>query len=177
MLGVVTRDRMTVSITTSDGPRRPTAVSSWSRQRLSPRPHAAREQLLERMHGLAIGPDTEFHQGDSDGAPVDFFTPLVLAHGLHPTFGILTSDKRYPPARELVAAMMRFHKDADGNFVEQLQTTGLDPCLRNLVSPKPRSPSKAAPTQKCVRNRQPEPRTSQRSLSPPMYTLRFSARL
>ena len=97
-----------------------------------PSPHAAREQLLERMHGLAVGPDTEFHQGNSDGALVDFFTPLVLAHRLHPTFGILTSEERYSPARELVAAMMRFHKDADGNFVEQLQTTGFDPRLCEL---------------------------------------------
>ena len=42
---------------------------------------------------------------------------------------MLTSEERYSPARELVAAMMRFHEDAYGNFVEQFQTTGFDPRL------------------------------------------------
>ncbi|WP_454622003.1 hypothetical protein [Bradyrhizobium cenepequi] len=97
-----------------------------------PNANAAREQLLERMHALAEAPDAEFHQGDSERTPVDFFTPLVPAERLHPTFRVLTSEERYSPARDLIAAMMRFHENADGNFVEQFQTTGFDPRLWEL---------------------------------------------
>src|SRR3546814_9736272 len=86
------------------------------------------------MGGLAAAPDAEFHQGDSERTPIDFFTPLVPAERLHPTFNILTSQERYSPARDLIAAMMRFHEDADGNFIEQFQTTGFDPRLWELRS-------------------------------------------
>lgn len=88
-----------------------------------PNADAARDQLLERLSVLAAAPDAEFHQSDSERAPVDFFTPLVPAERLNPTFHVLTSQERYSPARDLIAAMMRFHEDADGNFIEQFQTT------------------------------------------------------
>ena len=97
-----------------------------------PSADAAREQLLECMRGLAVKPDSEFHQGDSDSPPVDFFTPLVPTDRLHPAFRMLTSEERYSPARHLITAMIRFHEDADGNFVEQFQTTGFDARLWEL---------------------------------------------
>ncbi len=50
----------------------------------------------------------------------------------NPTFNTLISEERYSPARDLIAAMMRFHEDADGNFIEQFQTTGFDPRLWEL---------------------------------------------
>src|SRR3546814_1457266 len=84
------------------------------------------------MGGLAAAPDAEFHQGDSERTPIDFFTPLVPAERLHPTYNILTSQERYSPARDLIAAMMRFHEDADGNLLEQFQTTGFDPRLWDI---------------------------------------------
>ena len=133
VLGVVTRDRIDhdfgwVALGRDEQQRfRAVAVNASLLTA-----HAASQQLLERMDALAAAPDTEFHQGDSERAPVDFFTPLVPAERLHPTFKILTSEERYSPARDLIAAMMRFHEDADGNFIEQFQTTGFDPRLWEL---------------------------------------------
>ena len=91
-----------------------------------PSPDAARQQLFERMKQQHENPDTAYNQGDAPGAPTDFFTHIVPEEKLHPTFGILTGDKRYSPARELIEAMMRFYEDTDGNFVEQFQTTAFD---------------------------------------------------
>ena len=133
VLGVVTRDRIDhdygwVALGRDEQSRfRAVAVNASL-----PSDDAAREQLLECMRGLAVKPDSEFHQGDSDSPPVDFFTPIVPTDRLHPAFRMLTSGERYSPARDLIAAMMRFHEDADGNFVEQFQTTGFDPRLWEL---------------------------------------------
>src|SRR5690606_27266872 len=66
------------------------------------------------------------------GAPVDFFAPRGPVERLNPTFRILTEEARYSPARDLIAAMMRFHEDADGNFVQQFQTTAFDPRIWEL---------------------------------------------
>lgn len=133
VLGVVTRDRIDhdfgwVALGRDEQLRfRAVAVNASL-----PNAGAARDQLLERMDVLAAAPDAEFHQGDSEQMPVDFFAPLVSAERLNPTFHILTSQERYSPARDLIAAMMRFHEDADGNFIEQFQTTGFDPRLWEL---------------------------------------------
>ena len=133
VLGVVTRDRIDhdfgwVALGRDERLRfRAVAVNASL-----PRQDAARQQLFQRMRGLATEPDTKFHQGDADGAPVDLLTPMVPDHRFHSTFHMLTSEERYSPARELIAAMMRFHEDADGNFVEQFQTTGFDPRLWEL---------------------------------------------
>ena len=133
VLGVITRDRTDhdfgwVALGRDEQLRfRAVAVNASL-----PSTGTAREQLLERMHGLAMGTDIAFHQGDSDGRPVDFFSPLVPTDRLHPTFRVLESEERYSPARDIIAAMMRFHEDADGNFVEQFQTTGFDPRLWEL---------------------------------------------
>ena len=133
VLGVVTRDRIDhdfgwIALGRDEQFRfRAVAVNASL-----PSADAAREQLLECMRGLAVKPDSAFHQGDSDSPPVDFFTPLVPTDRLHPAFRMLTSEERYSPARHLIAAMMRFHEDADGNFVEQFQTTGFDARLWEL---------------------------------------------
>lgn len=93
---------------------------------------AARERLSEVIDRHAALPDEAYHQGDEHGAPVDFFAPRVPVDRLNPTFRILTEEARYSPARELIAAMMRFHEDADGNFVQQFQTTAFDPRIWEL---------------------------------------------
>lgn len=133
VLGVVTRDRIDhdfgwVALGRDEQQRfRAVAVNASL-----PTADAARKQLLDRMDTLAAAPDAEFHRGDSERAPVDFFAQLASAERLHPTFNLLTSEERYSPARDLIAAMMRFHEDADGNLVEQFQTTGFDPRLWEL---------------------------------------------
>lgn len=92
----------------------------------------ARNALAGAMAGLEEQPDDKYHQGDEEGQPVDFFAPVVAPRRLHPSFVILKDQGRFSPARELVSAMMRFHEDVDGNFVEQFQTTGFDARLWEL---------------------------------------------
>ena len=91
----------------------------------------ARDELFAAMRAEHAKPDEEFHQGDAIGPPVDFFKPLVPLGRLSPIFKILEGPK-YTPARGLIEAMMRFHEDADGNFVEQFQSTAFDARLWEL---------------------------------------------
>lgn len=86
----------------------------------------ARERLIAAMTSLQGKPDSAFHQGDEAGQAVDFLTPLRPMDELAPIFRGLIENAGYSPARGLVEAMMRYHEDADGNFVEQFQTTGFD---------------------------------------------------
>jgi len=71
-------------------------------------------------------------QGDERGKPVDFFTPVVPKGKLNQDFKIISELEGYSPAVELIKPMMRWYEDADGNFVEQFQTTGFDTRLWEL---------------------------------------------
>lgn len=73
----------------------------------------------------AASPETH-HQADEKGAPVDFFTPVRPREQLNPAFVTLVEDESFSPARGIIEPMMRWYQDADGNFVEQFQTTGFD---------------------------------------------------
>lgn len=92
----------------------------------------ARRSLSEEMRKLADAPDAEFYQGDAIGKPVDFFSLVVAEEKLHPTFRHLQTSDAHSQSRELIAAMMRYHEDVDGNFVQQFQTTGFDARLWEL---------------------------------------------
>src|SRR5260221_2622108 len=78
------------------------------------------------MERIAAEPDTEYDQGDEAGVPVDFFTPVVRSNRLNPDFVRLRDSEGYSAARGIIEPMMRWYEDADGNFVEQFQTTGFD---------------------------------------------------
>ncbi len=71
-------------------------------------------------------------QGDEKGKPVDFFTSMVPEGKLNPDFVKICSLEGYSPAVELIKPMMRWYEDADGNFIEQFQTTGFDTRLWEL---------------------------------------------
>jgi hypothetical protein len=71
-------------------------------------------------------------QGDEKGKPVDFFTHIVAKEKLNRDFATISSLEGYSPAVELMKPMMRWYEDADGNFVEQFQTTGFDTRLWEL---------------------------------------------
>jgi len=97
----------------------------------------ARAELAASMERWQAGPDEDMHQGiDEEGeeiaAPVDFFAPITPEAQQHPSFRSLVNDPRYSPARELIAAMMRYHDDVDGNFVQQFQTVAFDARLWEL---------------------------------------------
>lgn len=76
--------------------------------------------------------DKERAQGDEKGKPVDFFTPVVAKGKVNRDFATVSSSEGYSPAVELMKPMMRWYEDADGNFVEQFQTTGFDTRLWEL---------------------------------------------
>lgn len=84
---------------------------------------AAAAPVLEKA---LLDLDKQRAQGDEKGPPVDFFTPIVPQERLHPDFVRLNSLEGYSPAKELIIPMMRWYEDADGNFIEQFQTTGFD---------------------------------------------------
>ncbi|WP_321949665.1 hypothetical protein [Burkholderia cenocepacia] len=89
---------------------------------------AASEQVLEIYANL----EKERAQGDEKGKPVDFFTPVVAPEKLNPDFAKIRSLEGYSPAVDVIKPMMRWYEDADGNFVEQFQTTGFDARLWEL---------------------------------------------
>ena len=68
----------------------------------------------------------ERSQGDEVGKPTDFFTPIHPTDELNSDFVMLATIEGYSPARGIIEPMMRWYEDADGNFVEQFQTTGFD---------------------------------------------------
>ena len=92
----------------------------------------AEAKLASALRRHAARPPEALWQGDERGRPMDFFAPRISAERAHPTFRILVEQERYSPARELMAAMMPFYEDADGNFVEQFQSTAFDARLWEL---------------------------------------------
>lgn len=86
----------------------------------------AKDALFIAMQDAARAKVEEHYQGDEVGAPVDFFTHVHDEDRLHPSFVQLTRNEGFSPAREIIEPLMRWHEDADGNFVEQFQTTGFD---------------------------------------------------
>jgi hypothetical protein len=82
--------------------------------------------LQLKMQELRNAPEEKHHQGDEVGDPVDFFTPAHEEERLNPHFVNLANNEAFSPAKEIIEPMMRWHEDADGNFVEQFQTTGFD---------------------------------------------------
>lgn len=91
-----------------------------------PSAEAAQAELTAAMTRLEGEPDEAFHQGDEEAPAIDFFEPSAPRDRWHPSFRLLVEDARYSPARELIAAMMRYHEDVDGNFVQQFQTVAFD---------------------------------------------------
>lgn len=92
----------------------------------------ARGELSKAMSEHAATGDGIYHQGDEVGAAVDFFRPRVKPERQNSVFSTLVNEARYSPARELIAAMMPFYEDVDGNFIEQFQSTGFDARLWEL---------------------------------------------
>lgn len=82
--------------------------------------------LRREMERIAAEDDANYHQGDETGKPVDFFTAVVPETRLNPTFIKLRDEEAFSAARGIIEPMMRWYEDADGNFVEQFQTTGFD---------------------------------------------------
>ena len=91
-----------------------------------------RTELAAAMQDWAARPDAEYEQGDEQGRPLDFFEPVVDQGSFNPSFAAVREGEGYSPARELIAAMMHYYQDPDGNFVEQFQSSGFDARLWEL---------------------------------------------
>ena len=89
-------------------------------------PDAALAAASPRLEAALADLDKQRIQGDEKGHSTDFFTPIVPQEKLHPDFVHLNTLEGYSPAKELIIPMMRWYEDADGNFIEQFQTTGFD---------------------------------------------------
>jgi hypothetical protein len=88
--------------------------------------------LEHRVQQLIPTLEQERAQGDEVGKPVDFFRPVRPTKNLNPGFLRLVTEEGYSPARGMIEPMMRWYEDADGNFVEQFQTSGFDARLWEL---------------------------------------------
>ncbi|MEJ0024931.1 MAG: hypothetical protein WDN01_02790 [Rhizomicrobium sp.] len=86
----------------------------------------AEAHLRREIERLAHQSDEEFFQGDEAGTPIDFFQRLAPETKLNPGFRALRDDEGYSAARGIIEPMMRWYEDADGNFIEQFQTSGFD---------------------------------------------------
>ncbi len=86
----------------------------------------AKQTLAKGIESWSKRPDAHFYQGVGQGPAGDFFTPLVRPERLNETFKSVSGSPGYSPARGILAAMMYYFEDPDGNFVEQFQTTGFD---------------------------------------------------
>jgi hypothetical protein len=88
--------------------------------------------LEKKLAELAQKPAEHFYQRDEIGKPLDFFTPAVKAENQHSNFRTLISQRSWSPALKLMAEMMHYFEDADGNFVQQFQSAGFDARLWEL---------------------------------------------
>lgn len=95
-------------------------------------PEAAAAAMLEQAPGLLARLDEERCQGDEPRRAVDFFAPRVPEVRADPSFVSLRDLEGYSPARDLISAMMRWHDDIDGNYVEQFQSAAFDARLMEL---------------------------------------------
>jgi hypothetical protein len=86
----------------------------------------AKRTLARGIESWSMRPEADFFQGVRRGAALDFFNPVTHPERLNRTFKTVRESLGYSPAREIIAAMMYYFEDPDGNFVEQFQTTGFD---------------------------------------------------
>lgn len=89
-------------------------------------PDAARADLAAALAAAEHAEPEAHHQGDEKGAPIDFFAPVKPASPLNADLAILMTEESFSPAKGIIAPMMRWYEDVDGNFIEQFQTTGFD---------------------------------------------------
>jgi hypothetical protein len=96
------------------------------------RPDDSLLDLERRVEGLLPSLEERREQGDEVGKAVDFLSPVRPIEKLNPSFVRLVTEEGYSPARGIIEPMMRWYEDADGNFVEQFQTSGFDPRMWEL---------------------------------------------
>jgi hypothetical protein len=77
--------------------------------------------------------EKEFYiQGDETEPINEFLVPKVPISQLHPYFRVLSEDKRYEAARNLISEIIYSYIDIDGNYIKDFQTTGFNGRLWEL---------------------------------------------
>lgn len=87
------------------------------------------EALLEankKIKQVVVDINKRRIQGDEKNRPIDFFVYVTESEKLNKDFISLATQEGFSPAKGLIEPMMRWYEDADGNFIEQFQTTGFD---------------------------------------------------
>jgi hypothetical protein len=87
---------------------------------------ATRNRLRVELAKCAKWKAEDFYQGDEKGEPLNFFRPVIREENLNPLFRELSFHPRFLPARKLIAELMNWYEDVDGNFVQQFQSTGFN---------------------------------------------------
>jgi hypothetical protein len=95
-------------------------------------PNDAAVAMIEQAADLLARLDEKRIQGDEPHRAVDFFASRVSEARADPSFLNLRDLEGYSPAREIISAMMRWHEDIDGNYVEQFQSAAFDARLMEL---------------------------------------------
>lgn len=127
LLGVITRDRQ-------DGDFGWVVLARDDRRRYVGVDQDASLETFETSRNRLSAAMARHYGGAEEGvsaAAVDFFAPVSKPERRNRIFATL-EEERYSAARGVIEAMMRYHQDADGNFVEQFQTTGFDARLWEL---------------------------------------------
>lgn len=126
VLGALVRDRVdhdyAICVLGRDKSKRFRAVKPVSSL---PSMKKARQQLRLEMAKCLKWKKEDFYQGDEEEKPPNFFKPVVPYEKLNRAFREI-SIRRQHPGRDLIAEMMNWYEDVDGNFIEQFQTTGFD---------------------------------------------------
>ncbi len=92
----------------------------------------ARQSLKEKIAEYALKGDIVFPQGDSKRKKNLIFEQIVTDKKLHPHFRSLTELEEYSPAKEIIGEIVYAFEDADGNYIEQFQSTGFNARLWEL---------------------------------------------
>jgi hypothetical protein len=87
----------------------------------------AKTKLLETLQQYSLTGKSTFPQNDDSSMKgVDLFSPVYKQEKLNENFVRLCQDEGLSSAKGILAEIMHYFYDVDGNFVEQFQTTGFD---------------------------------------------------
>lgn len=88
---------------------------------------------LEKDIALYINDGQDFYpQGDEAEPPYEIFKPVVPEERQHPYFKILSQERRFEAARNLIKEIAFSFVDVDGNYIQQFQSDGFDARLWEL---------------------------------------------
>lgn len=94
---------------------------------------SARKSLHLRLSFYTVTGEKIFPQGDeSQRKKLELFRPVVCEKEVNQNFLVLSEEKGYSSAKELIAEVAYSFVDPDGNYIQQFQTKGFDARLWEL---------------------------------------------